>query len=397
MSVHVHIPTQFVSRYSLLGAFAEELARAFAAAGAVVNAPRHPPGQRGLFILLNTPERTENIRSWIAATVGDMQNAAILHLHVDHPLALHAPHVDEFSRWPTYRLLMPCRDDTHLLGLRWPKLRHLHCMHGVPLEALCPLDPLEAEHLAPAGVGHRPVAVALAGSIHAPDELDQMRARLPEPVRDGADHVADLLASTPSMSFTQAFDLGLPGNLHATNFWGLMETVWKYATAKANTLRRTAIVKALQGLPALVAGPAAWEPHCRGTIRYAGEVPYASMATWLRAARVCVAWGPTQFAHTHSERLLLAMAAGCACVTDDRLLARREFDPAGGTPACLFADASKPDAVRAAVDRLLASPQEAATLARRGRKRIEAGHLWFHRIDTFAAAASDAWSPASQG
>ena len=37
------------------------------------------------------------------------------------------------------------------------------------------------------------------------------------------------------------------------------------------------------------------------------------------------------------------------------------------------------------------------TLARRGRKRVEAAHLWFHRIDAFAAAASDAWSPASQG
>ena len=63
----------------------------------------------------------------------------------------------------------------------------------------------------------------------------------------------------------------------------------------------------------------------------------------------------------------------------------------------LFADAANPDAVRAAVDRLLASPEEAAMLARRGRKRVEAAHLWFHRIDTFAAAASDAWSPASQG
>jgi hypothetical protein len=397
LSVHVHIPTQFVSRYSLLGAFAEELARAFAAAGAIVNAPRHPPGVRGLFILLNTPERTENIRSWIAATVGDMQNAAILHLHVDHPLALHAPHVDEFSRWPTYRLLMPCRDDTHLLGLRWPKLRHLHCMHGVPLEALCPLEPVESEHRAAPGQGARPVAIALAGSIHAPAELDDMRSRLPEPIQGAADHVATLLASSPSMSFTQAFDLGLPANLHATNFWGLMEAVWKYATAKANTLRRVAIVKAMQGLPALVAGPAAWEPHCTGSIRYAGEIPYANVAGWLRQARVCVAWGPTQFAHTFSERLLVAMAAGCAAVTDDRLLARREFDPAGGKPMCLFADAANPDAVRAAVERLLASPDEAATLARRGRKRVEAAHLWFHRIDTFAAAASDAWSPASQG
>ncbi|MEI7658119.1 MAG: glycosyltransferase [Phycisphaerae bacterium] len=397
MSVHVHIPTQFVSRYSLLGAFAEELARAFVAAGAVVNAARHPPGQRGLFILLNTPERTENIRSWIASTVGDTLNAAILHLHVDHPLALHAPHIDEFVRWPTYRLLMPCRDDAHLLGLRWPRLRHLHCMHGVALDALCPLEPLEAEHRSPAGEGARPVAVALAGSIHSPAELDEMRSRLPEPVREGADHVADLLASSPSMSFTQAFDLGMPSNLQSSDHWRLMESVWKYATAKANTRRRTAIVTAMQGLPALVAGPAAWEPHCTGTIRYAGEIAYAKMAAWLRAARVCVAWGPTQFAHTFSERLLLGMAAGCACVSDDRLLARREFDAPGGKPACLFADASRPDTIRAAVERLLASPDEAVTLARRGRKRVEASHLWLHRIDTFAAAASDAWSPASQG
>lgn len=397
MSVHVHIPTQFVSRYSLLGAFAEELARAFAAAGAVVNAPRHPPGQRGLFILLNTPERTENIRAWIASTAGDMMNAAILHLHVDHPLALHAPHVDEFVRWPTYRLLMPCRDDVHLLGLRWPRLRHLHCMHGVPLEALCPLEPLETEHRAAPGEGSRPVAVALAGSIHAPGELDEMRSKLPAAVREGADHAAALLAETPSMSFTQAFDLGMPSNLVASDFWGLMEAVSKYATAKANTLRRTAIVGAMQGLPAVVAGPAAWAPHCTGTIRYAGEVPYATMAGWLREARVFVAWGPTQFAHTFSERLLLGMAAGCACVTDDRLLARREFDAPSGKPACLFADASRPEAVRAAVERLLASPDEASTLARRGRKRVEAGHLWLHRIDTFAAAASDAWSPSSRG
>lgn len=385
MPVHVHIPTQFVSRYSLLGRFAQELAEAFTLAGAVVNAPRHPANERGLFVLFNTPERIEQVKAWIESTVGELRHAAILHYHVDHPFALHAPHLDQFASWPTYRLLLPCRDDLHLLRLRWPSLKHLTCAHGVAPASLCPRDSLRAEHLGESN--DREAPLVLAGSIHSPEELVAMFDALPASLRSMADAAAHLIADHPSMPFTQAFDLTLPRGLHSPDHWRLMEAVWRCATAKANTLRRTRLAKAMQGVPTLIAGPKAWEPHCEGTLRYAGEVAYEALPALLRRARVCVAWGPTQFAHTFSERLLLSMAAGCATVTDDRLATREAF----GEGACTYADFSKPDAVRAAVDGLLSSREAAATMSERARAAIESGHLWTHRLDTFAAAAADCW------
>lgn len=385
MAVHVHIPTQFVSRYSLLGRFAAELAEAFTLAGAVVNPPSHPPDERGLFILFNTPEKVEQVRAWIESNVGDLRHAAVLHYHVDHPFALHAPHVDRFAEWPTYRLLLPCRDDLHLLRLRWPSLKHLTCAHGIAPVALCPDATLRDEHLARSSA--RDLPLVLAGSIHSPEELTSMLEALPASLRDAADAAAHLIADHPSMPFTQAFDLTLPSGLHAPDHWRLMEAVWRCATAKANTLRRTRIASAMQGVPTLIAGPKAWEPLCTGTLRYAGEVAYEALPSLLRRARVCAAWGPTQFAHTFSERLLLSMAAGCATVTDDRLSTRQAF----GEGACLHTDFSKAVDVRAQVDRLLAEPDAAATIAERGRVAVEKAHLWSHRLNLFAAAAADCW------
>ena len=391
MALHVYIPTQFVSRYSLLGVFARELAEAFAAAGAVVNARAHPSNQRGMFVLFNTPERTENIKSWVESTVGNLKDAAVLHYHVDHPLALHAPHMDEFATWPTYRLLMPCRDDGHMLRLRWPKLKHLTCGHGVSPTTLCSADSLADEHLVEQGEGPRRIPLVLAGTIHSPQELAQMRGALPEGLREIADAAAGLMAVSPQMAFTQAFDLSLPGGVFASDHWKLMEAVWRYATAHANATRRVMIAHAMQGIPALVVGPQAWEEHCTGTLRYGGELPYENLPELLRQARVTLAWGPTQFAHTYSERLLLAMASGCATVTDDRLTTRAQFLQDESQPACLVADVADPERVREAVDALLEAPDVAAAIACRGRAMVEAGHLWGHRLNTFAAAAGDCW------
>jgi hypothetical protein len=391
MALHVYIPTQFVSRYSLLGVFARELAEAFASAGAVVNAAVHPADQRGVFVLFNTPERTENIKAWVQSTVGDLRDAAVLHYHVDHPLALHAPHMDEFVTWPTYRLLMPCRDDGHLLRLRWPTLKHLNCGHGIAPASLCSDASLEEEHAQEQGEGPRRIPLVLAGTIHGRAELAQMRGALPEGLREIADAAAGLMAVSPQMPFSQAFDLSLPGGVFANDHWKLMEAVWRYATAHANATRRVMMARAMQGVPALVVGPAAWEEHCVGTLRYGGELPYENLPALLRQARVTLAWGPTQFAHTYSERLLLSMGAGCATVTDDRLTTRVQFVQDERQPACLIADVSEPERVREAVDALLESPDLAAAVACRGRAVVEAGHLWGHRLNAFAAAATDCW------
>jgi hypothetical protein len=392
MAVHVYIPTQFVSRYSLLGAFASELGDAFSRAGAVVNADRHPADERGIFLLFNTPERVENIKAWIESIVGELAHAAVLHYHVDHPFALHAPHIDVLSKWPTYRLLLPCRDDAHILRLRWPSMKHISCPHGVPRSALCYADSISSEFTQPQMEGARPVPLMLAGTIHSDDQLAEMTAALPQPLREVSETVASLLASRPHMTFTQAFDIALPPGMLSPDHWRLMEVIWRCATAAANTRRRVRIASAMQGIPTAIYGPPAWEPHCRGTLAYAGEAEYAALPGLFRQARVTVAWGPTQFAHTYSERLLLAFAAGCATVTDDRLMSRAQFgEESAGSPLCLFEDAANPEAIREAVDALLGDGEAAAEMACRGRACVETAHLWDHRLDTFAAAAADCW------
>jgi len=393
MSVPVYIPTadQFVSRYSLLGAFADELAAAFARAGANVNPAVYPGTPRAVFIIFNTPTDLNQTRAWIESKVGDISNAALLHYHVDHPLTLPAPLLDQLVHWPGHRLLLPCRDDTHILRFRWPTLKHITCEHGVAPSAFCNLSTLQSEHLAEHTTGARPHPVVAIGSIFSEQELSNLFEYLPPSLRPVAEAAAAVLASHPGMTFTQAFDYVLPAGMLSPDHWKLLATVQQFAVASANRTRRTRILEAMQGLYTVVYGSPAWEPFCVGSIRYGGEVNYTDIPHRLHQARVCLAWGPSQFAHTFSERLLLSMAAGCATVTDDRLLTRVAF---GQAQTCLIEDFSDPPAVRDAVQSLLDEPQVASDLARQGRDTVAAAHLWDHRLSIFFAAAVDCFEPA---
>jgi hypothetical protein len=89
---------------------------------------------------------------------------------------------------------------------------------------------------------------------------------------------------------------------------------------------------------------------------------------------VGLAWGPTQFVHSYSERIMLAMAAGCAAVSDDRLLVRRDFPG-----LCGLYDAGRPESAREACERLLADPAGSIAMAARGRAWVGERCLWRHR------------------
>lgn len=382
MSLAVFIPTEHSSRYSLLGTFARELADAFARTGCHVNPTGPVMAQGAVHLFLNTPERLESLRAW--AGVGDdgqvRARTAAVQYFVDHPLALDAAQLDEMSAWPHFRLLMPCLDDTHLLRLRFPKLRHVRCAHGVPEWSLCDEATLEEGHAT-----GRELGVLATGTIHTRAELVKLREALPAALREAADEVVRFQAEHPLASFGQACELCLPTGVFASDHWRLLQMIWRYTTATLNRTRRLAMVRAMQGVTTAVIGPEAWREVCTGTIEYHGPAAYAELPTWFARARVCLAWGPTQFVHSYSERVLLAMAGGCACVADDRVMARRELGD-----ACAWFDGASPEAARAEVDRLMGDGAARLELAATGRLAVEKGHLWRHRIETIVAVAVDA-------
>ncbi|MBS0198327.1 MAG: glycosyltransferase family 1 protein [Planctomycetes bacterium] len=382
MPGRLYIPPKFVSRYSLLDAMSAQIARAFAQSGWRVNPP--PGSGPALFILLNFPANIQELWRWIRETTPDDQ-VAILHFFVDHPLALFAPHIDALAARADYRMLLPCRDDAHLLRLRWPTLRHMTCPHGVPPEALCDPETLEAGYNArPDEPGARPIPLLIAGSIHSAEEIAALHAQLPAPIHPVCDDIVAMQMRFPHMPFSQAFDLALTPGMVSPDHWQLLTAIWRYTTASLNRERRLSILSAMQGVPTAVVGPQAWAPHCSGSIEYKGEVPYQDLPAVLVASRVCLAWGPTQFTHSYSERLLLSLAAGCATLADDRLAARAEF----GDVAAFF-PADRPAAAREQVEALLSDPSLSYSLAFRGRDRIAERHLWSHRLQTFLAVARD--------
>lgn len=371
MAFPVFIQRRYQSRYGLLGAMAEELAAAFAARGCPVD-PDEPVGARpGLMVWFNTPPSMDAIP---LAARSPGSRVALVQFFVDHPLALNEAMMDGLAGLPNYRLLLPSVDGLHLLRLRWPGLRHGHALHAVPRAALCErVD------------GERPTDVVAMGSAHTEEELESMRASLPEPLRRPADEMVAMLVREPRMAFEQALDVSLGSRGVVTGQWSLAAAVWRYVVAAANRRRRLAMLSALRGLNVDVWGTPGLADGCSGSVRYRGEFAYSDSAAIMRGAKVCLAWGPTQFAHSFSERVLLAMAAGCAAVADDRLLLRARL----GEAVELF-DGADPASGRAAIESLLADEGRRLSLATRGRALVEAGHLWEHRLQTLGAAGAEA-------
>ncbi|MBL4591242.1 MAG: glycosyltransferase family 1 protein, partial [Phycisphaerales bacterium] len=80
---------------------------------------------------------------------------------------------------------------------------------------------------------------------------------------------------------------------------------------------------------------------------------------------------------------MLAMAAGCASISDDRLIVRRDFI---GEQNCVgLYDSARPATARGCVDKVLANPDAAIEMSKRGRRIVEERHLWEHRLETILA------------
>ena len=370
------VQTEYGSRYGLLGAMAREIAEGFTQAGIPTRQGEPRPGDT--FLWLNFP--TSDAALPPACREG---SASMVQYFVDHPFAIDPRVMDALAKQPRHTLALPCIDSNHLLRLRWPTLAHVPVLHGVRAADVVTTESIEQSHATSEGA--RDIDILVAGSIHTEAELADLRERLPEPIRVLADQVGSLIAAIPTMPAEQAMDLIIGPSGIAVGQWPLMAAVWRYAIASANRARRLSLVRALQGLPVTVFGSHAWQPECTGTIRYVGNASYADMPALMRRARICIAWGPTQFAHSFSERQLLSMASGCATVSDDRLLARSILGPSPTRPeGILFYDAAQPASCRAHVERLLADPAAVASLATAGASIVGAAHTWRHRAASLA-------------
>lgn len=409
MSFAVHVQLEYASRYALLGSMAREIADAFAARGCAVNPPTTPGAAAntpGMIVWLNFLVSADTLRPELTRPGS---RAALVQFFVDHPFALWPDQMDALAAIPNFRLVLPCVDGAHLLRLRWPRLRHTHCLHGVSPRALCDAAAIEQSHRA-AGDDARPHDLIVTGSIHTEAELDALRRAVPARVHRACDDVVKWLLAQPHTPFEHALDVALASDGLITGEWTLCAAAWRYVVAAVNRRRRIALVRAMQGVNTILYGGDAWKEFCTGTIRHMGETTYEELPRALAGARVCLALGPTQFTHTFSERLLLGMGAGCACVADDRLLVRKHFahsidgrafaptsraaDIAGApsttAPAAALFDASHPAAARAEVDRLLQDHDARTAMAAAARAEVERAHLWTHRLDTLAAVGSDA-------
>lgn len=391
MSIPVYIAQRYQSQYSLLGAMAQELGEAFVRAGCAVRPLEEAVSGPGIVIFFNFPSTLESL----GPAIDPAKQLSLVQVLVDHPLAIQPAGMDALQELPHYRLVLPCVDSLHLLRLRWPKLRHAHVLHGVPPQALVPREQIEASHLKSAGEGGRDIDACVAGSIQPQGELDAVWRGLPDNLRPSLGNMVDLLLAQPHMTFEQALDVVMGPMGTFTGDWTIMSTLWRVVTATVNQRRRIGIVQALQGLQVSVFGPEAWRDVCTGTLRYAGNVDYARVSEPLKRSRVCVAWGPTQFAHSFSERVLLSMAAGCASVADNRLLQSKHFRTAhltgtlDGAHMGVFGS-QQPGQCRAWVERLLGDRAEAGRLGSQGREAVAAGHLWDHRLEAIVNVANDA-------
>ncbi|MFI4893104.1 MAG: glycosyltransferase [Phycisphaerales bacterium JB058] len=378
MSTPVWIPLRYESRYSLLGAMAQELADAFEAMGYDARADMPDGTVPGIYIFFNMPPSIEAIPP---AARRPGSRIALIQILVDHPLALDAGIMDQTSAFPNFRLALPSIDGLHLLRLRWPLLRHAHMPHGISRASL-----IAPELCTPDALSQRPHDVVVAGSVHSEQGVRELKWSLPSQAHPWIDEIVQLMLEYPAMPYEQALDCVCGSRSVITGNWPMAAGMWRAVAADFNRQRRVQLVQSLQGLDVAVFGSDAWEEFCTGTIKYAGNVAYAEVPGALATGRVCLAWGPTQFPHTFSERLLLSMASGCASVCEDRYLVRQHF----GQEHCASFDPKHPTSARDEIESLLSSPDTLCALSAAGRTIVESHHLWECRVEKLAALASEA-------
>ncbi|MFK7882842.1 MAG: glycosyltransferase [Phycisphaerales bacterium] len=367
MNQAVYLQTRYQSAYSLLGAMAEQLADTLRALGHDVQEPDpSSPPAHGTFLFFNAPPTLATFPPALLERNSDLR---AIQIFVDHPFALPADVLDQWNDrngLENLSLYLPCADDAQLLGRRFPSLQHHWIPHAIPRHALCDSNDLTDQQWQ-----GRPHDIVLAGSINTETEINTELSKLPQAAHAIVRETAAIMLRDPSLGYVQAIDL-----VHPTpRTWQMDQQQWRVTNMIVNRVRRTGVVNALQGLNAVVYGSDAWKPHCNGTIRHAGNAAYADIHRTFASARVAIAWGPTQFAHSYSERLMLAMAAGCAPISDNRHLVRRDFPN-----ACALYNASNPTTARAACEHMLSNPERALKLAKNARKQAERECLWEHRV-----------------
>lgn len=368
MQPALFVPTKYESRYGLLGTFCAEVIEAARALGVVVNPDAQETRQRvaggewlPVFVMFNMPGGTAELGAWMNGVGG---GGVLVQWMVDHPFHADAKLLDMFAKQGAYRFACVADDDLHLLQLRWPGVKRMRLWHGVPRGALC------AEVR-----GSRDVDVLLAGSLPEPAETERLRTCVPEVLRDCSERLVELRERSPAMSFGQAFDICAPAGLHCDDLWSLMTVMFRYTTAELNRRRRVSTLRALHGLRVTVLGNDAWREHMSAEMTLVGQVAYAELRAWAARSKVWVAVNPAQFAGAFSERLLIGLAGGAACVSDDRAWVNSAF-----SGVCATYGGNDMDGLRRRVDGLLGNENERHTLGVSGRRLVEERHLWEHRV-----------------
>ncbi len=397
MPPSIHIVTRYASSYNLLSAMAAELVEAASSAGFSLGGDTPPETVLWMNHLSDLAAVMNAARPALPRAAGQPAGPApaLVQFFVDHPLALQVDQMDRLAQAPTFRLVLPCLDGAHLLRMRWPRLRHAHCLHAISPAALCDAGDIEPTHTGPPGSTTRDIDVVVTGSIHSHDQILRLYSTLPPWLQPSVRAMVDHLFAQPAATFENAAELVLgPCGVDAGD-WRVLAASWRVCIADLNRRRRLAMLRALSGLSVAVYGSDAWREECTGTLSYRGAVEYAELPALLRRAKACLAWGPTQFTTCFSERLLLALAAGCAVVTEDRAMTRRHFAAPGAEPSLRLFDPSRPGLAAEELSALLADPARRVELAQRGRREVERTHLWSHRLKTLIAATVEPLSLAA--
>lgn len=375
MGETVWIPDQYTSQFGLLGTMARELRDAFEACGhdaRIISIDEMRELSSGILFFMNTPTSIDMLPRALFEAQGEVRAVQYL---VDHPFTLPDEIIDAWSDragLDNYRLCLPCADDAHLLRARYPGLVHRWVAHGIPPEALC-----ETEALTPNMYAEREFDVVVSGSIRTQEEIEAQLTRMPTELGAMARDMVHLMLSDAHLGYLAAADLVMGTRGVVTGDWKTLRMLWGLVIAIVNRERRRRAVHALQGLRVGVFGSDAWSIECTGTLSYMGEVEYARNAEAFARGRVALAWGPTQFVHSYSERIMQAMGSGAAVIADDRLMVRRDFKD-----TCEVFDWSHPSHAREAIDRVLSRPDKGLEMGKRGRSFVEQRCLWKHRIET---------------
>ncbi|MEM9082134.1 MAG: glycosyltransferase [Planctomycetota bacterium] len=379
MGLPVFMVRRYQSRYGLLATMAEELAEVLERAGCEIN-PSEAFGQRpGVMVYLNHLTDPQ----WIEAACAGGGAIAVVQLFVDHPLALSEDLTDRLAEQPHFRLALSTLDGLSLAAARWPSLQIGVVHHGVSEQAVCEENSVSA---------NRAKDVVASGWIHTEEELDALTDVLDLEERRLVRDVAASMIEQGELDFEQALQRCSGGAFCTPDRWRSIAGVWRAVIARVNRTRRVAAVQAMQGLRLEVFGPEAWERYCTGTIRYGGEARYEQMPAIYRSAKTAIAWGPTQFARGYSERQLLAMAGGCASVSDDRELLRRHFVCDGekkGSQEIAVYPAGSPEHGAEQIAAWLRDRDKAIAVGHAGREAVMNGHLWSHRAKAVLELGAD--------